>query len=94
MPAVRTGARPTPPADGAGPARPVDGGGRRAAWWPWLLALPIALALAPVLYNRRDPELIGIPFFYWVQIALVLLCGACATAVYLATRRDGDDAPR
>ena len=46
-----------------------------------LLVLPLAgLAWVP-LYAREDPELAGVPFFYWYQLAwvalsLVCLCGA------------------
>lgn len=92
---MSTGASDAPRAGAAGHddpgATPPD---RRRARWPWLMALPVALALLPVLYNRRDPELLGIPFFYWAQIALVLLCGACAAVVYRATRTTADDPPR
>ena len=35
------------------------------------LLLPCVLALSAPLYNRIDPQLFGIPFFYWAQLALI-----------------------
>ncbi len=39
----------------------------------WLLLLPFILLLLPGLYNRDQPELAGIPFFYWFQIFCIIL---------------------
>jgi hypothetical protein len=55
--------------------------------WNWLLILPIVVPLLVPLYNHRDPELGGWPFFYWFQLALVALGVICTSIVYLATRR-------
>ena len=49
----------------------------------FLLALPCVIALATPLYNRVDPLLFGMPFFYWFQLLLVPLS---ALAIYLADR--------
>jgi len=55
--------------------------------WNWLLVVPIVIPLLVPLYNRREPELFGWPFFYWVQLVFVAL-GVLSTAlVYRATRR-------
>ena len=35
------------------------------------LAAPGLVALAAPLYNRVDPEIFGMPFFYWFQLVLV-----------------------
>ncbi len=35
------------------------------------LLLPCVLALCAPLYNRIDPQLFGMPFFYWAQLALI-----------------------
>ena len=35
------------------------------------LAAPSVLALASPLYNRVDPQIFGVPFFYWFQLVLV-----------------------
>jgi hypothetical protein len=37
------------------------------------LVLPSVLALCAPLYNRIDPSLFDMPFFYWVQLALIPL---------------------
>ncbi|MDX6552395.1 MAG: hypothetical protein QOH74_883 [Gaiellales bacterium] len=51
-----------------------------------LLALPLIGTLIPSIYNRHDPTLIGIPFFYWylllwVPITVVLLAIVSRSAV-------------
>jgi hypothetical protein len=42
--------------------------------------------LIPPLYNSEDPKLIGIPFFYWYQLAWVPLSVVVTTIVYRKTR--------
>lgn len=54
----------------------------------WLLLVPLALVVYPPLYNRTGPELFGIPFFYWFQLAVIPVSVLCTTAVHLATRRE------
>lgn len=54
-------------------------GKKRGAWYAALLAV-IILALCAPLYNRIDPMLAGIPFFYWFQLLLVIV-GALVTAL-------------
>jgi hypothetical protein len=44
-----------------------------------LLVLPVLALLAVPVYNRTDPALAGVPFFYWYQLAWVPL-----TALLLA----------
>jgi len=59
---------------------------KRSAW-NWLLILP-ALGLAfPAIYSRPTPEIFGFPFFYWYQIAWILLSAVLTAVVYLATER-------
>ncbi|NUT37160.1 MAG: DUF3311 domain-containing protein [Hamadaea sp.] len=53
----------------------------------WLLAIPIVVPLAVPLYNRAEPVLLGMPFFYWFQIACAVLASAVITVVYQAGRR-------
>jgi uncharacterized membrane protein len=38
------------------------------------------------LYNRIDPKLAGIPFFYWYQMATGLVAIVVMTFLYLATK--------
>ncbi|WP_088318809.1 DUF3311 domain-containing protein [Kineosporia sp. R_H_3] len=53
----------------------------------WLLLLPLLLVVYPPLYNRTDPDLFGIPFFYWYQLAVIPVSVVCTTVVYLTGRR-------
>jgi hypothetical protein len=47
-----------------------------------LLLLPFALTLWPGLYNTTQPELIGIPFFYWFQMFCILLTAVLMAILY------------
>ncbi len=56
--------------------------------WNWLLLLPlIATLLVLPLFNRVSPDLAGIPFFYWYQLAAIGIGVACTLIVYRMTRR-------
>jgi hypothetical protein len=48
-----------------------------------LMLVPCLLALWAPLYNRVDPELFGLPFFYWFQLVLIPLS---ALGLYAADR--------
>jgi hypothetical protein len=54
--------------------------------WYWLLLIPLIGVLIPPIYNHEDPRLIGIPFFYWYQMAWIPLSVACTVFVYRRTR--------
>ena len=43
--------------------------------------------LYPPLYNHMHPQLFGIPFFYWYQLAMVPVGVACTLVAYRMTRR-------
>jgi len=55
----------------------------------WYLLLPVAVVipLLTPLYNRISPELWGLPFFYWCQMAFVFMGASVTAIVQLATRR-------
>ncbi len=53
----------------------------------WLLLVPVLLVIWPPLYNRVDPTLFGIPFFYWFQLAVIPIGVTCTVLVYRATAR-------
>jgi uncharacterized membrane protein YhdT len=57
--------------------------------WNLVLLVPLLITLYPPLYNRADPGLFGIPFFYWFQLAAVVVGIACTAIVYRATSRRG-----
>jgi hypothetical protein len=40
--------------------------------WYLLLLLPFVGTLLPFIYNRAEPSLFGLPFFYWYQLAWVV----------------------
>lgn len=67
-------------------ARP---GGRSGRVVGWLLLVPLVLVAYPPLYNRADPHLLGVPFFYWYQLAVIPVSVVCTTVVYLAGRPAG-----
>jgi hypothetical protein len=69
-------------------ARPA----RRGRSGYWLLTVPTLAPLLTPLYDRTDPKLWGMPFFYWYQMACVVLSLVILTGVYLAgrTRRELD----
>jgi hypothetical protein len=52
-----------------------------------LLVIPFALALWVPSYNRIEPRLADIPFFYWYQLTLILVGAAIVLAVYLIETR-------
>ena len=56
--------------------------------WYWLLLLPYIAILWIPAYNRVEPTAFGIPFYYWYQLACVLLSAAAVgLALYLAHTR-------
>jgi Protein of unknown function (DUF3311) len=63
---------------------------RRVRFSPWnlLLLVPLAAVLFPWLYNRDDPRLFDIPFFYWYQLAAIAIGVSCTYVVYRMTRGD------
>jgi hypothetical protein len=54
--------------------------------WYWLLLVPLLGLLIPPIYNQVDPQLFGIPFFYWYQLAWVPLSVVVTWIVYEKTR--------
>ena len=63
---------------------PSDGRSKRL--WYSLLALPLLAVLFPQLYTSGGPDFIGVPFFYWYQLAWTIVTGLAIGVVYLATR--------
>ncbi|MBV9334136.1 MAG: DUF3311 domain-containing protein [Candidatus Eremiobacteraeota bacterium] len=61
---------------------------RRAAYV--LLVLPFVGTLIPPIYNRAAPALFGLPFFYWYQLAWVLITAALL-GLYIALTRERHD---
>ncbi len=59
---------------------------RKWSWW-YLLFLPQLAILWLPLYNKAEPTLLGIPFFYWFQLLWVMVCAVVTAVIYLATRK-------
>jgi hypothetical protein len=55
------------------------------SWWYLLFVVQFLVALWPPLYNRLEPTLMGIPFFYWFQLLWVLVSAVFTAVVYFAT---------
>lgn len=67
---------------------PASGPKRRISrWWYLLLVVQCLAVLWPPLYNRVEPPLAGMPFFYWYQLLWVILGGILTAVVYLVTER-------
>jgi hypothetical protein len=48
-----------------------------------LLLIPFAALIWVPSYNRIEPELVGVPFFYWYQLAWIIIGAALVLVVYL-----------
>src|ERR1700720_3702261 len=55
------------------------------SWWYLLLLLQFVPALWVPFYNSVEPSFVGMPFFYWFQLALVFISAAVTAVVYWAT---------
>jgi uncharacterized membrane protein len=63
--------------------------GRRRHWPRLLFAIPFIVVLSVPLYDRLEPELLGIPFFYWFQLSFVLVGAVIVAIVYAFEDKDG-----
>jgi hypothetical protein len=55
--------------------------------WHFLLLIPTVVPLILPLYNRQEPRMFGIPFFFWAQLSFVLLTCAITLFVYQVTKK-------
>jgi hypothetical protein len=78
---VRRGGNPHTPRAARTRKRRLD-----ASRWHWLLLIPIVLPLVTPLYNRIDPVLFGLPFYYWSQLSFAVLSTIVITIVHIATK--------
>ncbi|MBK5198412.1 MAG: DUF3311 domain-containing protein [Methyloceanibacter sp.] len=64
-------------------------------YWPrLLLVIPLVVVMWVPFYNRLEPALGGVPFFYWYQLACVLIGAAVILVVYLLETRVTGVTPR
>ena len=57
---------------------------KRRSWALLLLLLPFIVLLWPPFYNCDQPELIGVPFFYWFQLLVIVLTAILTAALYFS----------
>ena len=57
------------------------------SWWYLLFLIQWAAVLWPPFYNSAEPAWLGMPFFYWYQLAWVLGSAVITAFVYLVTQR-------
>jgi Protein of unknown function (DUF3311) len=55
------------------------------SWWYLLFLIQLVAVVWPPFYNKLEPAFIGIPFFYWYQLACVILGAVLTAIVYFAT---------
>jgi hypothetical protein len=63
---------------------------KRKSLWYLILVLPFIGTLFPAFYNRAEPSMFGLPFFYWYQGLWVLLTPLVMGIVVFATRERED----
>ena len=51
-------------------------------WLLLLLLLPFIVLLWPPFYNFDKPEFIGLPFFYWFQLLVIVLTAILTAVLY------------
>jgi Na+/melibiose symporter-like transporter len=57
-------------------------------WWYLLLLVPYVALLWVPFYAGAQPEIAGIPYFYWYQFLWVLIAAILTAVVYFATREE------
>jgi hypothetical protein len=55
------------------------------SWWYLLFVIQFIAVLWPPFYNKAEPALIGMPFFYWYQLLWVIIGAILTAIVYFAT---------
>jgi hypothetical protein len=60
---------------------------RRRRWSLLLLLIPFIVLLWPPFYNSWDPQIFGIPFFYWFQLLWVIITSIITATVYFIEGR-------
>ena len=63
-----------------------DRGASRKRWWYLLLLVPYVALLWVPFYASGQPEIMGVPYFYWYQFLWVFISAILTAVVYYATR--------
>jgi len=61
-------------------------GSNAKALWYLLLIIPFIATLWVPFYAGKDPELAGIPFFYWYQFLWIIITSLLTGLVYFVTK--------
>ena len=61
---------------------------RRFRWFHLLLIVPYVAILWVPSFNRAEPSIAGIPFFYWYQMLWIVLGAVLLLPVYLIEERN------
>ena len=70
----------------AGVNVPSHPNGSRGRWgWYLLLVVPFIAILWVPFYASAQPEVFGIPYFYWYQFLWILISAILTAIVYFAT---------
>ncbi|MFI4967147.1 MAG: DUF3311 domain-containing protein [Gammaproteobacteria bacterium] len=56
---------------------------KRRVWYV-ILFIPFFVAIWVPLYNRIEPSVFGIPFFYWFQFVLIIVAAIVTALAYKA----------
>ncbi|MCG8924739.1 DUF3311 domain-containing protein [Lentzea sp. CC55] len=59
--------------------------GLRWSNWNLLLIVPLLMLITP-WFNKSEPSVFGLPFFYWYQFLFVPLGVLCVGIVYVKTK--------
>jgi hypothetical protein len=64
----------------------IGGAAMRRRWYYILLLAPLMLLWVP-FYNHLEPSLGGVPFFYWYQMAWIVVTAVLTFIVWRLDRR-------
>jgi uncharacterized protein DUF3311 len=55
------------------------------SWWYLLFIIQFVAVLWPPFYNKAEPAIAGMPFFYWYQLLWVIIGAILTAIVYFVT---------
>lgn len=64
---------------------------RQRRWWYLLLLVPFIVLSAVPMFNRVEPRVFGIPFFWWFQLLWIPVSAAITALVYDMAERGSDE---
>jgi len=57
------------------------------SWWYLLFLVQFVAVLWPPFYNKAEPALLGVPFFYWYQLTCIVVAAVMTAIIYVVTER-------